>query len=85
MTSPSLVKCIPHTTESLKIDAHLVADNFKKTFMEVVNHTSCKTECVMTKNECSSPARFDPKSCKCVCHVGVVGPFGKQCSDPRKV
>ena len=83
-TSPLLVICVPDKVEILRTRAKL-AEGSKAVTLEVVNHTSCKSECVMKRSECLAPARFDDKSCKCICDIGVVGPHGKQCSDPRKM
>ena len=83
-TSPQLVRCVADRVEKFRIEAKL-STSFKKVEVEVVNHTSCKNECVMKRNECRPPARFDPQSCKCICDLGVLGPYGKICRDTRKM
>ena len=79
--SPLFARCVPDKVEKFKIEANNTV-TFKKVELEVVNHTSCKKECVRNRTTCRPPFHFDPQSCNCSC--SVVELSRKVCKDPRK-
>eukprot|EP00794_Sanderia_malayensis_P014097 gene14097-15569_t len=68
-TSPVRFRCVASEEENVYVPVR-----FQRHEKVVVlkNHTKCQTECVIKKNECPYPNKYDPVSCTCSC--GYINP-----------
>eukprot|EP00112_Aurelia_sp_Birch-Aquarium-sp1_P016875 Seg386.3 transcript_id=Seg386.3/GoldUCD/mRNA.D3Y31 product="hypothetical protein" protein_id=Seg386.3/GoldUCD/D3Y31 len=83
--SPAQYRCVPKTEETITLT---VSKAFDSRTVTLKNHTSCKVECALNRENCPAPNDFHPNSCTCKCHhkappAGVKCPANKWWS-PRK-
>eukprot|EP00794_Sanderia_malayensis_P014088 gene14088-15560_t len=83
-TPPLLVQCVPEEVKYVPAYVRRLSDK-KSLTIYLKNHTKCKTECVLKKDQCKSPSVYDPSKCSCVCNADLVGPPGLKCPDLRKI
>lgn len=86
---PVFVQCVPSKEEKVYVTASLSSEVSRTKRagieLELMNHTSCKTECLIREEDCKAPAVYDKKRCRCICDTGIARPSRMRCKDPRKM
>ena len=62
--SPATIQCVPSKTESFKVTLRLGS---VARVITMQNHTECKAECALKREDCPYPGVYDPFNCKCDC------------------
>lgn len=80
--SPSRYRCVPKTETEINLR---VIKAFDSRTITLMNHTSCKSECVIKRENCLFPNDYNPSSCECKCNhptapAGVTCPANKRWS-----
>lgn len=81
---PLFVRCVPEKVEKVvvEVDQKLLK---RKVNVVLYNHTRCKTECILKKEDCKRPVDYNAEKCMCYCDAKAVGPPGLNCRDERKI
>lgn len=79
--NPKNEKCVPTSNGVQNVTIYAVNQLGKVTQINVVNHTACNQECVISQNDCSPFEYFKKSVCGCSCnYTSVTGP--KKCELP---
>ncbi len=79
--SPARFRCVPSAEENILVPVQFGRE---EKIVILKNHTKCKTECVVKKEDCPYPNRYDPVSCRCICNHATA-PKDIQCGPLKRL